>query len=216
MLKLAKCLGRAFFIAALLLGGRSLLAQDWFRAGTGLGEAKPRVAIAEFTARAESAKSHASLFTQVVRDDLQFSGILEVPSPSFYPPQAPSVPAELKPAAWIDPPTSANFLGFGNLTESNTEVAIEAWLYDLRNPASQAVVGKVYRGAPTDLQVRKFAHQFADEIISKLSGGLPGIASTQIAYVSSRNGSKEIWVMDYDGTNQRQLTSLKSISLTPR
>ena len=216
VLKLAKCLGRAFFIAALLLGGRSLLAQDWFRAGTGLGEAKPRVAIAEFTARAESAKSHASLFTQVVRDDLQFSGILEVPSPSFYPPQAPSVPAELKPAAWIDPPTSANFLGFGNLTESNTEVAIEAWLYDLRNPASQAVVGKVYRGAPTDLQVRKFAHQFADEIISKLSGGLPGIASTQIAYVSSRNGSKEIWVMDYDGTNQRQLTSLKSISLTPR
>src|SRR5207247_5405022 len=73
------------------------------------------------------------------------------------------------------------------------------------------------RGAPTDLQVRKFAHQFADEIISKLSGGLPGVASTQIAFVSSRSGgAKEIWAMDYDGSYQHQLTTLRSISLTPR
>lgn len=207
-----------------LLAGLFLIAhaafaqgQGWFRAGTGLGDVnKPRLAIADFAARSDSAKPHAALFTKVIRDDLQFSGILELASPSFYPPQAPSVPAELKPAAWIDPPTNANFLGFGNLSESTAEVAIEAWLYDVRNPSSQAVVGKVYRGAPTDAQVRKFAHQFADEIISKLSGGLPGVASTQIAFVSSRTGTKEIWVMDYDGSNQRPLTSLKSISLTPR
>jgi hypothetical protein len=66
----------------------------WFHAGTGLGEVnKPRVAIADFAARADSAKGHSALFTQVVRDDLQFSGILELASPSFYPPQAPGVPA---------------------------------------------------------------------------------------------------------------------------
>jgi TolB protein len=207
------------FFVVLALAAQATFAQGqgWFRAGTGLGDAnKPRVAISDFAPRSDAAKPRASLFTQVVRDDLQFSGILEVPSSSFYPPQAPSVPAELKPAAWIDPPTNANFLGFGNLSESASEVAIEAWLYDVRNPSSQAVVGKVYRGAPTDLQVRKFAHQFADEIISKLSGGLPGVAGTQIAFVSSRGGSKEIWIMDYDGSNQRPLTSLKSISLTPR
>ena len=216
MLNLGNCARRLFFAAAILLVARSAAAQDRIRIATGLGETKPRLAIADFASRSGSAKPHATLFTQVVRDDLQFSGILELAGPSFYPPQAPSVPAELKPAIWIDPPTNANFLGFGNLTESAAEVAIEAWLYDLRNPSSQAVVGKVYRGAPTDLQVRKFAHQFADEIIGKLSGGLPGVASTQIAFVSSRGGSKEIWVMDYDGSNQRQVTSLKSISLTPR
>jgi TolB protein len=216
VLNLARFLGRLLFIFSLLLLGRSAMAQDWFRTGTGLVEAKPRVAIADFAARSDAAQSHAALFTQVVRDDIQFSGVLEVPSPSFYPPQPPSLPAELKYAVWTDPPTTANFVGFGNLSETTAEVAIEAWLYDVRSPTSQAVVGKVYRGGPTDLQVRKFAHQFADEIISKLSGGLPGIASTQIAFVSSRSGSKEIWVMDYDGTNQHQLTSLKSISLTPR
>ena len=212
----ARLLGRPLAIVFFLLLSRSTVAQDWFRTGTGLGEAKPRVALADFVERSDAAKSHAALFTQIVRDDLQFSGILELASPSFYPPQPPSVPAELKFPPWADPPTNANFVGFGNLSESTSEVAIEAWLYDVRNPSSQPVVGKVYRGGPTDLQVRKFAHQFADEIISKLSGGLPGIASTQIAFVSSRSGFKEIWLMDYDGTDQRQLTSLKSISLTPR
>jgi len=203
-------------LAALIFVGRPVTAQDWFRTGTGLGQTKARVAIADFAARSDSVKPHATLFTQVVRDDLQFCGILDLASPSFYPPQVPSTPPELKYSVWTDPPTNANYVGFGNLTESTAEVAIQAWLFDVRNPSSQPVVGKVYRGAPTDLQVRKFAHQFADEIISKLSGGLPSVAQTQIAFVSARTGSKEIWVMDYDGANQRPLTSLRSIALTPR
>ena len=216
VLDTGRCKLRLLLGLAILLVARPVAAQDWFRAGTGLGEAKPRIAIADFTPREDSAKVHSALFTQVVRDDLQFCGILELASPSFYPTQPPSVPSELKYSAWTDPPTNANYVGFGNLTESAAEVAIQAWLYDVRNPTAQAVVGKVYRGAPTDAQVRKFAHQFADEIIGKLSGGLPSVGSTQIAFVSSRSGTKEIWVMDYDGANERQLTSLKTISLTPR
>ena len=86
----------------------------------------------------------------------------------------------------------------------------------VRNASLPPVIGKVYRGDVTDAQVRTFAHQFADEIIGKLSGGLPGIASTQIAFVSNRSGNKEIWAMDYDGENQHQLTHLHTIALTPR
>ncbi|GAC1617903.1 MAG: Tol-Pal system beta propeller repeat protein TolB [Candidatus Acidiferrum sp.] len=199
-----------------LLSCGTASAQDWFRTGTGLGVEKPRVAIADFAPRNDAAKSHAAIFTQVVRDDLSFSGILDLVSPSFYPPQQPSIPSELRNLSWTEAPINANFAGFGNLTESSAEVSISAWLYDVRSTSTESVVGKIYRGTPSDAQVRKFAHQFADEIISKLSGGLPGIASTQIAFVSSRTGTKEIWVMDYDGANQRPLTSLRSISLTPR
>jgi TolB protein len=81
------------------------------------------------------------------------------------------MPSELQYAAWTDPNVKAHYVAFGNLSETTSEVAIQAWLYDVTNPSSPAVVGKIYRGAPTDAQVRKFAHQFADEIISKLSGG---------------------------------------------
>ncbi len=203
-------------LAASLFLVQPASAQDWFRTGTGLGVEKARVAVADFAPRAPAAKPHADLFGEVVRNDLEFSGIVELVSKSFYPVQVPSVPAELKHQAWTDPPASAFFLAFGNLSESSNEVRIEAWFYDVRNPGAPPVVGKVYRGDPTDAQVRKFAHQFADEIIAKLSGGLPGIASTQFAFVSTRGGAKEIWAMDYDGANQHRLTSLRSISLTPR
>src|SRR5260370_29393130 len=131
---------------------RSAAAQDWFRTGTGLGEAKSRIAIADFAARSDSAKSHASLFTQVVRDDLQFCGILDLASPSFYPPQVPSVPAELKYPAWAGPPTNANFVGFGNLSENTAALPIGAWLQVGTRPSSSAVVGKIPREAPTDPQ----------------------------------------------------------------
>jgi TolB protein len=205
-----KLLGLSVLLAS------SAFAQDWFRTGTGLGVEKPRIAVSDFVAKTDSDKPHSTLFTTVVRDDLAFSGILDLASPSFYPQKTPSQPGELQMLDWSQPPVNANFLAFGNLTESSAEVAIFAWMYDVRSPSSQAVVGKVYRGAPTDPQVRKFAHQFADEIISKLSGGLPSIASTQIAFVRGTYGSKEIWAMDYDGANQHQLSSLRSVALTPR
>ena len=84
----------------------------------------------------------------------------------FYPASQPGIPSELKYVAWTDSPVNAHFVAFGNLVETTGEVAIQAWFYDVTNPSSQAVIAKIYRGAPTDPQVRKFAHQFADEIIT--------------------------------------------------
>ena len=70
------------FFAALVIA-QPLLAQEWFRTGTGLGVEKPRVAVADFVPHSDTAKSHSALFSQVVRDDLSFSGILDLVSPSF-------------------------------------------------------------------------------------------------------------------------------------
>jgi TolB protein len=177
---------------------------------------KPRIAVPDFTPKSDEAKAHGALFTSVVRDDLSFSGIIDLVSPSFYPTQPLTQPGELRNLTWTDPPLNSNFVAFGYLTENSTEMVIYAWMYDVQNPSTQSVVGKVYRGAPTDAQARKFAHQFADEILNKLSGGAGSIASTQIAFISARSGNKELWLMDYDGSNQHALTSLGSISLTPR
>ncbi len=194
----------------------ALSAQDWFRTGTGLGVEKARVAVAEFAPRSPSSQPLATMFTDVVRADLDNSGILEMVSKSFFPVGAPSIPGELKAREWNDPPAAAHLVAFGNLGASGNDLAIEAWLSDVRNPDAPPVIGKRYRGEVTAVDVRRYAHQFADEIVSRLSGGLTGIASTKIAFISSRSGNKEVWEMDYDGANQRQLTNLKTISLTPR
>jgi TolB protein len=191
-------------------------AQDWFKTGTGLGVSKARVGVADFAAKDTPSQPLATLFGDVLRTDLDYSGILDLVSKSYNPLQTPGSPAEVDYKAWASAPASAQLLAFGNFTVNAANVEIQAWLNDVRDASLPPVIGKVYRGEATESQVRTFAHQFADEIIGKLSGGLPGIAATQIAFVSNRNGNKEIWAMDYDGENQRQLTQIHTISLTPR
>ena len=200
----------------LLFFSAAIFAQDWFRTGTGLGVSKARVGVADFAAKDTPSQPLATLFSDVLRSDLNFSGIVDLVSKSYNPLQSPATPADVDYKGWSSAPASAQLLAFGNFSVTGTDVQIQAWLNDVRDASLPPVIGKVYRGPATEAQVRTFAHQFADEIISKLSGGLPGIATTQIAFVSNRSGNKEIWAMDYDGENQHQLTQLHTISLTPR
>ncbi len=197
--RLYLCLSVFICGSIFLLAPAPASAQDWFRTGTGLGVSKARVAVADFAGKSPSAQPLGVEFSDVVRSDLEYSGILELVSKSFYPLQTPGAPAELDSKAWSDAPASSQLLAFGNLSATESSLEIQAWLNDVRNASLPPVIGKVYRGDVNDAQVRTFAHQFADEIISKLSGGLPGVASTQIAFVSNRSGNKEIWAMDYDG-----------------
>lgn len=200
----------------LLMTAQPAAAQDWFKTGTGLGVEKPRVAVADFSPRSPSAQPLSDIFGKVLREDLEFAGILDIVSPSMNAAQSPASPAQMRATDWSAAPASAHFVAFGNLSAVGNDLAIEAWLYDVRSERGAEVIGKRYRGEVTDAQIRRFAHQFADEIVQRLSGGQPGVASTQIAFISTRTGNKELWLMDYDGHNQRNLLQLRTISLTPR
>ena len=54
------------------------------------------------------------------------------------------------------------------------------------------------------------AREFAADILQQF--GAKSLAGSKIYFVSDRTGNKEIWSMDYDGSNQQQLTHYKSIS----
>ncbi len=72
--------------------------------------------------------------------------------------------------------------------------------------------GKRYRG---DLVLhREMAHRFSDEVVYRLTG-FKGIAESKIAFISKITGSKELYIMDYDGYNIEQLTKDNSITLSP-
>jgi TolB protein len=201
---------------ALLFCAGSASAQDWFKTGTGLGVSKVRLAVPELGVRAPAPPALEKTFHDVLWSDLEYCGILDLVSPSFYPPQSPSQPNELKFADWANAPANAYMVAYGNLSVEGSNLAAAGFLSDVHNPSAPIALQKIYRGAATDTDARRLAHQFADDIVSRLSGGLPGIALTQIAYVSTKAGNKEIWAMDYDGSNQHELTSLHSIALTPR
>ena len=78
------------------------------------------------------------------------------------------------------------------------------------------MLAKQYNEAASEDSARQVAHRFADEIIFRLGGGVPGIAETKIYYVKLGGGNKEIWAMDYDGANQHPVTHLGTISISPR
>lgn len=61
---------------------------------------------------------------------------------------------------------------------------------------------------------RMAAHQFADAI-TKAVTGLPGIATSKMAFISSAGGSKELFQSDIDGFNSRQITHDGTISGSP-
>jgi TolB protein len=71
------------------------------------------------------------------------------------------------------------------------------------------VLQKTYSG-----NIRECAHQFSDDIVETLTGG-KGIATSKIAFVSNRSGSKEIYIADYDGANAVQVTRDGAISVAP-
>jgi TolB protein len=193
-------------------------AQDWVRTGTALGVEKVRLAVPDFKPSTSDAQNTALLktFNDTFWNDLDNSGVVELVSKSFYPLQVPSQPTEVTFNLWNAPPPNAAMMAFGNLGAANGKVTVQGWLYDVKNTASPQVLGKQYSDVATEEGARLIAHKFADEIILRLGGGIPGIAESKIYFVSDRSGHKEIWVMDYDGSNQRQLTQVGSVSLSPR
>src|SRR5713101_9154205 len=207
-------------IATLSLLAATASAQDWIRTGTGLGVEKIRLAASDFKPATQDPKNTDLLktFNDTLFNDLDNAGIFDLVSKSFYPLQVPGQPSELKAADWsASPAPNASMLAFGNLGVTADKVTVQGWLYDVKSTTtSPQVLGKQYNDNATADAVRVIAHKFADEIIFRLGGGIPGIAESKIYFVSDRSGHKEIWVMDYDGSNQRQLTHQASISLSPR
>lgn len=195
-----------------------LFAQDWVKTGTSLGVEKVRLGVPDFKSSTNDPQNAALLktFNDTLWNDLDVSGVVELVSKSFYPLQVPGTPPDLNYAAWNVPPPNAAMLAFGNLGVASGKLTVQGWLYDVKNIQSPQILGKQYSDAASDASARVMAHKFADEIIFRLGGGIQGIAESQIFFVSDRTGHKEIWAMDYDGSNQHQVTRLGSIALSPR
>src|ERR1700680_1070329 len=208
----------ALILSIILLFSVPSSAQDWIKTGTGLGVEKVRLTASDFKASSQDPKNAELLkvFNDTLWNDLDNAGIFDMVSKSFYPLGAVGSPADVKFESWSAPPPNAAMLAFGNLGVSGNNVTVQGWLYDVKNVTSPQVLGKQYQDAATNDATRTIAHKFADEIIFRLGGGIAGIAESQIFFVSSRSGHKEIWAMDYDGANQHQITHLGSISLSPR
>lgn len=214
---------RKFFALSVLLAfafiasSLSLHAQDWVHVNTNMGNAKVRIAAADVKAASADPQTGGlkSAFDQTLYNDLRYAGIFDVVSKSMIPNATPGSPQEINLANWAAAPSNAAYVAFGALAVNAGRLTVQGYLDDTHSTTNPQVLGKQYTDNASVENARTIAHLFADEIIQQL-GGIPGIAATKIYFVSARTGHKEIWVMDYDGMNQRPLTHLGTISLSPR
>src|ERR1700747_573371 len=181
------------WLLPILLFSPSTFSQDWIRTGTGLGVEKVRLAVPDFKASTQDAKNTNLLkvFNDTLWNDLDNAGIFDMVSKSFYPLGPVGAPADVKFESWSSPPPNAAMLAFGNLAVSGNSLTVQGWLYDVKNVSSPQVLGKQYQDAATADAARLTAHKFADEIIFRLGGGIPGIAESRIYFVSRRTWHKE-------------------------
>lgn len=210
--------GLLLLISPMVWSAATAGAQDWVRTGTNLSNPVVRIAVADFKPVGNDPQTTAlkAVFDATLYSDLGNAGIFDLVSKSMAPQAMPGSPQEMVLSQWSADPANASMVAFGALSITGGRLAVYGWLFDTRNTANPQVLGKQYNEAASEDMARTIAHRFANEIIYRLGGGVNGIAETKIYFVSTRSGSKEIWVMDYDGQNQHQVSHLSSISLSPR
>jgi TolB protein len=107
-------------------------------------------------------------------------------------------------------------LVWGQLGQRDPDVVLDSYVVDgllTQSNDADTVAGKRYVGSPSVL--RLMVHRLADELVFRYTGE-PGIARTQIAFVSDYGGGRELFVMDYDGYAPRQVTADGFLNLMPR
>jgi TolB protein len=175
-------------------------------------------------------------FNETLYNDLDGSGLFKIVPKTMYPLQVPQQPSDFReqPAPkptrpgqqppngggawlsdWSSPPVSANYLVFGYTAVQNNVLVLYGWLFNVGQTslAQAQVLGKRYFGSPDEAGAKKTAHEFAADIIAQMGG--TSLLGTKIYFESNRTGHKEIWVMDPDGSNQRQISRFNSLSIMP-
>jgi TolB protein len=100
----------------------------------------------------------------------------------------------------------------GSVQVVGDEVTVEARLFDVYQ--RRQLVGRRYTRA-TPAQIRRIANRFADEILLQFTGER-GPFDSRIGFVSTRGGRfKNIFVMSVDGGDLLQVTSGKTLDLSP-
>jgi TolB protein len=146
----------------------------------------------------------------LVAKDLQISGLFKVLNPATFveTPGKCGGPTSVAYSDWSV--IGAEGLVRGEVVNSNGMVRAEIYLHDIQQ--QRTVIGKRYEAAPDESA--KIAHRFANEIIGYFTGE-KGVFGTRIVYVSRVGRFKELFIMDLDGSNVRQLTRDKGLALSP-
>ncbi|MBC7691549.1 MAG: PD40 domain-containing protein [Methylotenera sp.] len=179
-----------------------------------VGAAKTKktvIAFANIRTKSGDTKNQAKVIAETVKSDLTFMDIFKFLDSAAFLENSDKTgiaPGTFKMTDWSS--VGAEFVIKTELTSEPKGVALEAYLYD--TAGNKSILAKRYLVNPSD--VKTMAHTFANDIVTALTH-LPGIFLTKIAMSCDRTGKKEIYTMNFDGTNVKQMTHHNSVAFAP-
>ena len=166
------------------------------------------IAIDQFRDISGSQPELARKIIEILTNDLTISGFFEIISKGEFPQESDAIADPPDYESWST--SRAEALVMGRYSSTGEGFAIEFRLFDLVEKTFFS--SKRYEGNTKSL--RDIIHYIANEITYWITGER-GIFDTKIAFVSTMSGNKEIYTIDFDRHNLRQITNNGSINLSP-
>jgi TolB protein len=186
---------------------------------TGDPGAPPKYAVPDFVALTPAMAETARMLGQVLWDDLNFERELNmIPRDTYRTIPAAQSADRIPFAEWRE--LGADGLVFGTVEQKGTDVTVRVRVFNVRT--GESVLGQEY--VSTLRNARRIAHTISDLIHEQRD--LKGVALTKLAFISTRQrqsllgtvenrNAKEVFISDYDGANQQQITTTRQLNLSP-
>ncbi|MBI1784100.1 PD40 domain-containing protein, partial [Candidatus Sumerlaeota bacterium] len=173
------------------------------------------IAVPPFQGQGETGK--ADPFSETIQRDLVLSGFFRAPSNAQF--VAETHAFDLKEdkihyADWFR--LGVSYVVKGKYSIAGDQLEVEFRTYD--TTMGTYIFGKRYDKYPKN-NARQLAHRISNDIIKRITN-VDGVAHTQLVFVGEVPGkgtqtNKEIFVIDEDGENRKQLTNDKNLDATP-
>ena len=176
-----------------------------------VGEAKTkksRIALIKPNAGSPLLGAVLTSIQDTVQKDLEFTDQFQILAPSGFPKSTLSSSSEIQADAWTK--AGADFLSFGTLREEGGRLEYEFHFWN--TGSNQEVLAKRYSGEKDAYRI--LAHTIANDLVLTLTGK-KGIFLTRLLFVCDKTGKKELFTSGFDGSDPRQVTRIRSLSMAP-
>ncbi|HBT96575.1 MAG TPA: protein TolB [Desulfobulbaceae bacterium] len=191
----------AFLVVFLLFSACQVMAERVYLDISASETRKIQFAVPDLLAEGGGRQQLGYDLADIISKSLVFHGIISVMPSSGY--------GNNSDADWKK--LGLDYVVLGTYTSAGPSLSLKLRLIEVAS--GDLILGKTYTG--TTSQRHKMLYKFCDEVILTLTGK-PGIASSQIAYISFNGRAKEAYVTDILGSYQRRITRHQNLVVSPR
>ena len=198
-----RALGMALLCLTLLLGAIKPAEAIVYLDITSANFRKVNIAVPYFVDKKQpgNAQAGGKKMADLLGRALAFHGFIEIIDPSAYGGSQ----------TWDWPSLGAEFTVLGQYEMTPNGLVLELRLNEIQS--GHMILGRRYQTTVGNYQ--ESLKKFCDEVILQLTGER-GVSQSQIAFVSTATGHKEIWLADVLGENIRQVTRHEYLAVSPR